>query len=128
MIDEIDLILAIARKAGLSWRTASDIGASRARRIMNDVPIYCIERELALRLEDQRRLISENDFRDMQAFCAVVPYADDVIAENQFVNLAMQAKLGARYGTRISTHLTTLEKAEPKKLASWRRAAMRFMG
>jgi hypothetical protein len=72
--------------------------------------------------------INENDFRDMQAFCAVVPYADDVIAENQFVNLAMQAKLGARYGTRISTHLTTLEKAEPKKLASWRRAAMRFMG
>lgn len=74
-------------------------------RLARDVPTYFIERELSLRLEAQSRPIEENDMRDMQAFCAVLPYADLVVAENQFVSLARQANLGEKYGSRLSTDL-----------------------
>jgi hypothetical protein len=108
MLDEIHLILAFARSAGVPWTDVSDIGSSNARRIINDVPIYYIERELAVRLEDQKRSVNENDFRDMQGFCAAFVYADHVIGENQFVNLAMQAGLGKKYRTLVSTDLLSL--------------------
>lgn len=105
MIDELETIMQVAAKVGVSWRTVSDIGSSNARRIMRDVPLYNIERELTLRLESQYRPIEENDFRDMQSFCAVLPYANHVIAENQFINLAKQAKLDQRYATYLSTDI-----------------------
>jgi len=108
MIDEIDLILKFANRAGFSWKTVSDIGDKVARRIIEDVPAYYVEREIALRLEAQARSIEENDFRDMQSFCAVVPYADEVIAEKQFVNLALQAKLDRRYNTKLRTDILSL--------------------
>lgn len=108
MINEIDLILKFANKAGFPWKTVSDIGDKVARRIIEDVPTYYVEREIVLRLEAQARPIDENDFRDMQSFCATVPYADEVIGENQFVNLARQARLDQRYGTRIATNILDL--------------------
>lgn len=108
MIDEIDLILTFANRAGFSWKTARDIGDKLARRIVEDVPTYYVEREIALRLEAQARPIEENDFRDMQSFCAVVPYADEVVAEKQFVNLARQAKLDRKYGTKLGTDVLSL--------------------
>lgn len=108
MINEIDLIIELARKAGASWKTVSDIDNAMARCIIEDVPTYYVEREIALRLEAQPRPTEENDFRDMQSFCAVIPYADEVIAENMFVNLARQAKLDRKYQTRLSTSLFSL--------------------
>lgn len=108
MIDEIDLILKFANRAGFSWKTVSDIGDKVARRIIEDVPTYYVEREIALRLEAQARSIEENDFRDMQSFCAVVPYADEIIAEKQFVNLALQAKLDRKYDTKLGTDILSL--------------------
>ena len=108
MIDEIDLILTFANRAGFAWKTVRDIGEKLARRIVEDVPTYYVEREIALRLEAQARPIEENDFRDMQSFCAVVPYADEVIAEKQFVNLALQAKLDRKYGTKLGTDVLSL--------------------
>jgi len=72
------------------------------------VPIYYVEREIALRLEAQARPIKENDFRDMQSFCAIIPYADEVIGEKQFVNLAKQAKLDSKYGTKLGTDILSL--------------------
>lgn len=108
MIDEIDLILLFANRAGFAWETVRDIGDKLARRIVEDVPTYFIEREIALRLEAQARPIEENDFRDMQSFCAVVPYSDEVIAEKQFVSLTRQAKLDRKYGTKLGTDLLSL--------------------
>ncbi|MES3027671.1 MAG: hypothetical protein V4820_07465 [Pseudomonadota bacterium] len=105
IIDEIELILAIARRAGLSWASVADMPPKTVLRLARDVPTYFIERELSLRLEAQSRPIEENDMRDMQAFCAVLPYADLVVAENQFVSLARQANLGEKYGSRLSTDL-----------------------
>ena len=108
MIDEIDLILKFANRAGFPWKTVSDIGDKLARRIVEDVPTYYVEREIALRLKAQARPIEENDFRDMQSFCAVVPYADEVIAEKQFVNLALQAQLDRKYGTKLGINVLSL--------------------
>lgn len=108
MINEIDLIIELAVRAGAPWKTVSDIGSAVARRLIEDVPTYYVEREIALRLEAQSRPIEENDFRDMQSFCAVVPYADVIVAENMFVNLALQAKLDRKYQTRLSTTMYDL--------------------
>jgi hypothetical protein len=110
MLDEIELILAIARKAGVAWSSTADMDASTARQIITDVPTYYIEREIALRLEAQDRPIHENDFRDMQSFCAVLPYVDQVIGENQFVNLAQQAGLNKKYRAELATDIFALRK------------------
>src|SRR3989337_1238326 len=76
MINEVDLILKFANRAGFPWKTVGDLGEKAARRIIEGVPTYYVEREIALRLEAQTRPIEENDFRDMQSFCAIIPYAD----------------------------------------------------
>jgi hypothetical protein len=109
MINEIDEIQAWVLAASVPDVSAHDILEKHARRIMNETPTYLIERELALRLEGQHnRPIQENDFRDMQSFCAVVAYSDIVVAENQFSSLARQAGLDRKYGTLITTSFTKM--------------------
>jgi hypothetical protein len=111
MINEIELVIRFANKAGIACRTVTDIGGENVRRITREVPTYYVEREMALRLEAQTRPIDENDFRDMQSFCAIIPYADEVVGENQFVNLAKQAKLDKKYDTRITTNILELKES-----------------
>jgi hypothetical protein len=106
----MEFIWSCGKAAGATWRSFSDIGSSVARRMMNDVPSYYVERELTLRLESQKRPIDENDFRDMQAFGTVAPYADYVVAEKQFCSLAAQAGLGLKYATTITTDIRSLER------------------
>lgn len=108
MMDELDFIFATARNLGLSWSTVHDIGSSLLRGITVDIPVLNVERELVVRLEDQNRAISENDLRDMMAFVTVLPLADIIVAEKQFVNLARQARLDERYNTRLLTSIFDL--------------------
>lgn len=108
VIDELDFILDTGRRLGLNWRTVRDIGSSLVRSIIVAVPILNVERELVVRLEDQSRAITENDLRDMLAFMTVIPFADVVVAEKPFVNLARQARLGEAYGTRLLTSIFEL--------------------
>lgn len=105
MINELDLILSFVHKAGLPETDENVLLKKHARSIINECPAYFIEREIGLRIEAQSRAIEENDFRDMQTFCAVVAYADIVVAENMFSNLAMQAGLHKKYHTHITTRL-----------------------
>lgn len=105
MIDELEVILRFACAAGADWRAVKDIGAANARRLMREVPAYHTERELAIRIESLTRPVNENDFRDMATFCATLPYADCVVSENLFVNLARQARLDERFQTTITTDL-----------------------
>jgi hypothetical protein len=44
----------------------------------------------------------------MQSFCAVVAYADIVVAENQFSSLTKQGGLDKKYKTIVSTDLLAL--------------------
>ncbi|MCB1392416.1 hypothetical protein [Nitrobacter sp.] len=73
---------------------------------MNECPTYFIEREIGLPIEAQDRPIEESDFRDMKTFCAVVAYADIVVAESRFSNLAVQS--GLHRSTPIVAGITLL--------------------
>jgi hypothetical protein len=90
--------------------SARDIRGSEIRQLETDVPTFHVERELMLRIEAQSRPIEANDFMDMQAFCAAVPYTDMIVSEKQFASLAIQSKLDQKYSTRIVRHLAELEK------------------
>ena len=109
IIDELDFILATGRNLGLNWVNVRDLGSSGVRRIAAEVPILNVERELAVRLEDQPRDVNENDLRDMASFTAVLPFADIIIAEKQFVNLARQARLDRSLGTTLMTSIFDFE-------------------
>lgn len=105
ILDEIDFILQSGRRLGLAWHNVKDVGSSLLRAITVDLPVLNAERELAIRLEDQSRAVTDNDLRDMAAFTAVLPLADMIIAEKPFVNLAKQARLDERYGTVMLTSI-----------------------
>jgi hypothetical protein len=109
MVDESDRIFAAAHSNGILWQSASDIGDSRLRRMMRDVPTYHAEVELAARIESMNRPIQVNDLRDMEAYVTTLPYADAIVGENLFVNMAKQAKLDKRFGCTISTKILELD-------------------
>jgi len=108
MLDELDFVLETGRLLGLAWHSLADLGSSLARNIPAEVPVLRAERELALRLEDQNRRIVENDLRDMAAFTTVLPFADVMVAEKPFVNLARQAHLDQTFGTTLLTSVFDL--------------------
>jgi hypothetical protein len=105
---DIHLLASLAAESGVQWNSTSDIDSSVARRLVEEMPVYHIERELAVRLEAQLRPINENDFRDVQAYCASIPYADVVVGENLVTNLARQARLDEKYDTKLETDLLSL--------------------
>jgi hypothetical protein len=111
MINEIDLIQSLVRLADLPEKDEGSVFEKHARSIMSECPTYFIEREIGLRIEQQDRPIEENDFRDMQTFCAVIAYADIIVAENMFSNLAIQSGLHRRYDTLITTKLADIPNA-----------------
>jgi hypothetical protein len=108
MVDDLELISGFISRAGLPTTNENDVLRKCARKLIAESPSYLIERELTLKLESQSRGIEENDFRDMQAFCAVIAYADIVVAENHFSNLAQQASLDKTFKTRVITRLAGL--------------------
>jgi hypothetical protein len=103
IVDECDFILETGRGLGLPWGDVRDIGPKLVRKLVVDIPLFDVERELVVRLEDQKRPIHENDLRDLSAFTTALPFADVMIAEKPFVNLARQARLDVRYGTTMLT-------------------------
>ena len=105
MVDDLDFLNGLIAKAGLPTTNGREIFQKCARKLITDSPSYFIERELTLKLEALSRQIEENDFRDMQSFGAVVAYADIVVAENMFSNLARQSQLDKKFGTEIITAL-----------------------
>jgi hypothetical protein len=109
VVNELDVILGFAKKAGLPTQDENEILRKCVRKLITDAPTYYVEREITLKIEAQPRPVTENDFRDMQTFCAVIPYADIVVAENQFSNLAKQAGLDKKYQTQVLTTLSSLQ-------------------
>ncbi|WP_333586318.1 hypothetical protein [Phenylobacterium sp.] len=106
--NEQDVIIPIAERLGLPWTCLGDKDGATLRAVIRDTPAFYIEREITLRLEAQSRAVTLNDMRDMRTFCSVLPYADIVVAEQQFTSLARQAGLPARYGARLETDIRAL--------------------
>jgi hypothetical protein len=108
VLDELEFVLATGRGLGLEWRSVGDIGSSLLRKLIVDIPMLYVEKELAVRIEDRNSVISENDLRDMSAFITTLPFADIIVAEKHFVNLSRQARLGERYETKLLTSIFDL--------------------
>ncbi|MCB2084101.1 MAG: hypothetical protein KDD90_08630 [Sphingomonadaceae bacterium] len=108
-MDELDRILAVSRKVGLNWTGVTDIGKKRTKQIMRDVPAYDVEIALASAIENLQRPITPNDIRDMQSYVSAIPYSDVLVGEKLFINLAVQAGLGKRYGSHLHTSIYSLE-------------------
>lgn len=108
LIDHLDLIFSLAKEIGLPISTASDLGSSRSRALVAQVPAFHIERELAAITENETRSINENDLRDLAALIVVLPYADIVVGEKAFINRARQARLGNHYKTMLLTSISEL--------------------
>lgn len=108
IIDECEFILETGRALGLPWTDVRDVGSRLVRKLVVDIPLFDVERELVVRLEDQNRPVHENDLRDMSAFTTALPLSDMIIAEKSFVNLARQACLDVRYGTAMLTSIFDL--------------------
>lgn len=109
--NELDVILGFVEKAGLPTKDEREVMERCAQAIVTDVPAYHVEAEITLKIEAQSRPVTENDFRDMQTFCTVIPYADIVVGENNFTNMARQAGLNTKYETRLLTDVTGLLEA-----------------
>ena len=110
VLGEQDILIAVADRLGLPWRCYEDNKGATMRAVIRETPTFLIEREIVLKLEAQARAIHVNDMRDMQNFTTVLPYADIVVAENQFINLARQAGLAERFGVGLETDLNALLK------------------
>ena len=108
LIEHLDLIFSITKELNLPISTISDLGPSRTKAIIGKVPVFDIERELAVKMENENRLIDENDLRDVSALYTVLPYADIIVGEQAIINRARQAKLGERYNTKLFTKITEL--------------------
>lgn len=108
VLEDQSTMIAVADQLGLPWHGLADNNGGAIRRLINETPTFLIEREIALKLEGQARPIHPNDTRDMRNFTTVLPYADIVVAEKQFINLARQAGLASRFGVRLETELQSL--------------------
>ncbi len=108
--DDQDTLIAVAERLGLPWRCFADNKGATMRRMISEVPTLNIERELSLKLESQKRAVHINDFSDMLNFTTALPYADVIVAEKQFVNLARQSGVADRYPVRLETKLSGLMK------------------
>jgi hypothetical protein len=101
-----DTLISAADALDLPWRCFADNKGATMRRVVAEAPTLAAEREMVLKLEGQRRAIHVNDFCDMQNFTTVLPYADVVVAEKQFVNLARQAGMATRFRARMEIKLS----------------------
>ena len=108
VLNEQQFLIAAADRVGVPWERLKENNGSAVRTPARETPTLLIEREIALKLEAQARAIHVNDMRDLRNFATVLPYADIVVAENQFTNLARQAGLGDRFGVRLETDLQSL--------------------
>jgi hypothetical protein len=108
VLGDQEIMIAIAEKLGLPWRCFAENNGATMRKVISETPTFLIEREMALKLEGQNRAIHVNDMRDMRNFTAVLPYADIVVAEKQFSNLARQAGLTRCFDIQLETKLQSL--------------------
>jgi len=107
-MDEQDTMIATATQLGLPWNCFMDNGGTTLRTVMRETPAFLIEREIILKLEALDRPIEHNDLRDMRNFATVLPYADIIVAEKLFTNLARQTDLQTRFKAHLETDLRAL--------------------
>lgn len=109
-LSESPRIVEVAELMKVVWLKPGQLDGSRLRKLLRDVPTYCTEIDLAVRIESMNRQVNRNDLGDMQGYVSAIPYSDVVIGENLFVNLARQAGFDKKYGCKLETDLFSIEK------------------
>jgi hypothetical protein len=101
-------LIEIVESLGLPVHCLADSSGAALRAVIRETPAFHIEVELALKLEALSRPITSHDMCDMRSFCSVLPYADIVVAENLFTNLARQAGFQGEYSVKLETDICAL--------------------
>jgi hypothetical protein len=109
-LDDSSRIIEVSEKAGVSWLLPGQVDRLKLIKLMQEVPTYACEIELAVRIESLNRPINRNDLRDMSAYTAALPYADVIVGEKLFVNVAKQAGLAQKFGCVLETDIHQLDK------------------
>lgn len=109
-LSESPRIVEVAELMKVVWLQPGQLDGSRLRKLLRDVPTYCTEIDLAVRIESMNRPVNRNDLGDMQGYVSAIPYSDVIVGENLFINLARQAGLDKKYGCKLETDIFAIEK------------------
>jgi len=107
-LDHQDDVIKVLHTLGHTIEQMRALGPEAVANFVEDVPTLKVESEMAARLEVSTGNIEPNDVLDMQSFYTAIPYSRRLVAEKEFVSLAKQAKLDARYQTVLSRSLADL--------------------
>jgi len=77
-------------------------------KFLENIPTLNVELKLAISREAQTGSLKANDLGDVENFYTSIPYADVIVAEKNFVNLAKQTKLDKEYGVKLYTNFEDL--------------------
>ncbi len=108
--DSLDLFSEVAKELGFPNFAITDLGEARILELISRIPMFDIEQNLVMKLENEDTVLDENDLRDCAAFNCVVKYADIVVAENAFIGRTKQANLDKKYRTKLLTKIADLSR------------------
>lgn len=104
-LQHLDEINSVASAMGIDLWTFDQYKRQSLFQGISELPYFCVETELALKLERSHHSLTENDFRDMQGVSAALPYSDVLVLEKSFASLIVQTKLDKKFGTKIVTKI-----------------------
>lgn len=107
-IDHQDDLIKALQALGHTTAQLRALGDDAVIQFVENVPTFKVESEIAARLEASAGSIESNDALDMQSFYTAIPYSSRLVGEKHFIALARQAKLDARYQTKLSQSLFEL--------------------
>lgn len=106
--DHQKLIVQELVNMGHTLQQMEKLGADVFVKFLENIPTLNVELKLAISREAQTGSLKANDLGDIGNFYTSIPYADVIVAEKNFVNLARQTKLDKEYGVQLHTNLAGL--------------------
>lgn len=103
-----NFFILIAHGLGHTIEEFRSLGPENLVKLLRDIPTLHVEASIAARLEAQAGSLDANDLRDMLSFYTAIPYSDVLVAEREFVSLALQARLQIEYDVSLLTGLDEL--------------------
>jgi hypothetical protein len=109
LIDSVDMLNDAFEEADIPAGRLIARGAEAMSAFLEDVPTLHADYELRrLREQTSSAAWTPNDLRDTSALGAAMVYADAVVTENQWVDLAARSGLAEHHGTRVVKDLNEL--------------------
>lgn|GEM_PF-2267159 len=106
--DHQELIVQELINIGHTLQEMEKLGPDMFVKFLENIPTLNVELKLAISREAQTGSLKANDLGDVENFYTSIPYADVIVAEKNFVNLAKQTKLDKEYGVKLYTNFEDL--------------------